>query len=165
MCDFNKLDDAARETYHEQLISYADAFGGKNFFLQFLEAIRNTKPHPLSAKNSMFRAPRGTVKWNKVLFNDKITLLQKARIGESERGNLLPPLDDKNYKNILNLIRTLSPVAFEIKPSGSEEAEGFILHPFVSIDATTTRLDPVFDAIFFCALDTVKKVLNYQPKS
>lgn len=165
MCNFNDLDDDARLSYHEQLLSYADAFGGKNFFLQFLEAIRNTKPHPLSAKNCTFRSPKGTVTWSKVLFNDKITLLQKVRLGENERGNLLPAADDKSYKNTLNLIRTLSPVTFEVKPSGDEESEGFTLHPFVSVDATTTRLDPMFDAIFFCALDTVKKVLNYQPKS
>lgn len=162
MCNFNELDEAARLLYHQQLTSCAEAFGGKNFFLQFLEAIRHAKPHPLSAKNCTFRTSRGTVTWNKVLFEDKIALLQKVRIGENERGNLLPSPEDRTYKKVLNLVRTLSPVTFEITTEGSEK---MTLRPLESSDDKVTRLNPLFDAIFFCAIETVKKVLNYQPKS
>ena len=164
MCDFNNLDDAAKQAYHEQLMACADAFGGKNFFLQLLEAIRRTKPHPLIAKNSEFKFSRGTVVWNKVIFNDKITLLTKIRTSEGERGNLLPDEKDKSYKNVLNLVRTLKPIKFEIKPKNRKDGDGFSVTPFDMIDEKTTRLNPVFDAIFFCAIDTVKKVLNYEPK-
>ena len=164
MCDFNNLDDAAKQTYHEQLSECAKAFGGTNFFLQLLEAIRKTKPHPLMAKNSEFKFSRGTVTWNKVIFKDKITLLMKVRILENERGNLLPDQEDKSYKNVLNLVRTLKPITFKVTPKNMKDGDGFTFHPFDMIDENTTRLNPIFDALFFCSVDTVKKALNYEPK-
>jgi hypothetical protein len=46
MCDFNALTDEEKVLHHQKLLQCANAFGGKNFFLQLLEAIRETKPHP-----------------------------------------------------------------------------------------------------------------------
>lgn len=161
MCNFNNMDDDAKQTYHEQLTACADAFGGKNFFLQLLEAIRKTKPHPLMAKNCEFRFPLGSIRWGKVIFKDKITLLMKVRVDENETGNLLPDKEDKSYKNVLNLVRTLKPITFELK---SKEEAGFTIHPFDIVDDMTTRLNPLFDSIFFCSVETVKKGLNYEPK-
>lgn len=162
MCNFDALDDETRQTLHEALMVYADAFGGKNFFLSFLEAIRQTKPHPLTAKNSQARFPQGNVRWNKVIFPDKIALLQKARMHETEQGNLFPEPEAKNYKDILNLVRALGPVVFTLEPKETETR--LELRPFDRIDDTTTRLNPFFDAIFFCSVETVKKVLNYTKK-
>jgi len=164
MANFNNMGDAEKQAYHEQLTACADAFGGKNFFLQLLEAIRRTKPHPLMAKNCEFRFALGAIKWSKVIFKDKISLLMKARLNESENNNFLPDQEDKNYKNILNLVRTLKPIEFEIKTKEKKDEAGFMLHPFEVIDEKTTRLNPLFDAIFFCSVDTVKKGLNYEPK-
>ncbi|MBD3790470.1 MAG: hypothetical protein IE885_08960 [Campylobacterales bacterium] len=165
MCDFNNLDEAQKQAYHEKLLRCADAFGGKNFFLQLLEAIRETKPHPLTAGNHEFTMPLGSVKWNKVIFNDKLQLLLKARLGESQRGNLLPETTGKGYKKVLNLVRTLKPIVFIVKPARKEDGNGFFFQPFEVIDEKTTRLNPVFDALFFCSVETVKKVLNYESKT
>ncbi|RLA71311.1 MAG: hypothetical protein DRG24_05675 [Epsilonproteobacteria bacterium] len=165
MCDFNNLDDADKQKYHEQLTAAANAFGGQNYFLQLLEAIRKTKPHPLMAKNSEFKFSRGAIYWDKVIFNDKITLLMKVRTQESERGNLLPDSKENSYKKVLNLVRTLKPITFEVKPKNLKDGDGFTMHAFDVIDKNTTRLNPLFDGIFFCAIDTVKKVLNYESKS
>lgn len=164
MCDFNTLDVTAKQTYHDQLTAAADTFGGINFFLQLLEAIRKTRPHPLIANNCAFTFSRGSVTWDKVIFKDKITLLMEVRTGESERGNLLPDTTDKQYKKVLNLVRTLSPITFEVTPKHLKDGNGFTLHPFKMIDEKTTLLDPLFDALFFCSLETVKKVLTYKPK-
>ena len=165
MCDFNALDDAAKKAYHEQLTACADAFGGTNFFLQLLEAIRKTKPHPLMAKNCEFRFSRGNITWNKVIFKDKITLFMQTRTGESERGNFLPDADDKSYKKVMNLVRTLAPIRFDVKPKNMKDGEGFQVEPFDRIDETTTRISPLFDILFFCSVDTAKKVLAYTPKA
>ncbi len=162
MCNFNSLDEEQKLAYQQELMQYVDAFGGKNFFLQFLEGIRKSKPHPLTAKNCTYRSPHGTVKWSKVLFSDKITLLQKIRLDEERQAALLPPPDDKSYKTVLNLVRTLAPVTFEIVPASNAPESSLSLHAF-SGSGETVRLDPLFDAIFFCAVDTVKKVLNYRP--
>ena len=164
MCDFNALTDEEKVLHHQKLLQCANNFGGKNFFLQLLEAIRETKPHPLAAGNSEFSIELGTIKWNKVIFNDKLQLLIKARVNESKQDNLLPTKDEKNYKKILNVVRTLKPIVFNVKPSDKEEGSGFFFQPFDVIDENTTKLNPVFDALFFCSVDTVKKVLNYETK-
>ena len=163
MCDFNNLSDEEKRHYHELLLDAAEKFGGKNFFLHLLEAIRETKPHPLTAANRTFTMELGEVKWNKVIFNDKLQLLQKIRTGESERQNLLPDEDAGNYKKVLNLVRTLKPIVFHVKPSNKEDGPGFFFQPFEVIDEKTTRLNPLFDALFFCAISTVKKILNHEP--
>jgi hypothetical protein len=165
MCDFNNLDDAAKAAYHKQLSDCAAAFGGTNFFLQLLEAIRKINPHPLMARHCEFRFSRGSIKWNKVIFKDKLTLLMKARVDEEKNGNFLPKKDDKAYKNVLNLVRALNPIEFEAQPKNLKDGDGFKLHAFDIVDENTTRLNPVFDAVFFCSVDTVKKVLAYEPKA
>ena len=164
MCDFNALTDEEKRLHHQKLLQCANAFGGKNFFLQLLEAIRETKSHPLVAGNSEFNIELGTIKWNKVIFNDKLQLLIKARVNESKQNNLLPDKDAKNYKKILNVVRTLKPIVFNVKPANEEDGSGFFFQAFDIIDENTTKLNPVFDALFFCSVDTVKKVLNYEPK-
>ncbi|MDM5271644.1 hypothetical protein PGH07_05615 [Sulfurovum sp. zt1-1] len=165
MCDFNTLDDAQKLHYHQILLNAAANFGGKNFFLQLLEAIRESKPHPLIAANREFNIGLGSIKWNKVIFNDKLQLLQKARLNESKQNNLLPSKDDKSYKKVLNLVRTLKPIVFTVRPNVKENGSSFIFQPFDIIDEETTKLNPLFDALFFCSIETVKKILNYEPKA
>lgn len=165
MCDFNNLTDTEKQTYHDMLLTACDAFGGKSHFYELLEAIRATKPHPLTAKECEFRLPMGTVKWSKVIFADKYDLLLKERLQESKRGNFLPNQDEKNYKKVLNLVRTLAPITIEVKRKNINDGKGFSMKPFDIIDEQTTKLNPLFDALFFCAIDTVKKVLNYQSKA
>ena len=165
MCNFNALSDLEKTEHHKKLLYYADNFGGKNFFLQLLEAIRETKPHPLTSGNSEFTIDLGSVSWNKVIFNDKLQLLLKARVNEAKQDNFLPLKDEKNYKKILNVVRTLKPIVFHIKPKNSEDGSLVFFQAFDVIDETTTKLNPVFDAIFFCSVETVKKILNYKPKS
>jgi hypothetical protein len=164
MCDFNALTDEEKKLYHEQLLQCANNFGGKNFFLHLLEAIRETKPHPLTAGNSQFTMELGTIKWNKVIFNDKLQLLLKARINESTQDNFLPDPKEKNYKKILNVVRTLKPIVFHVTPAHKDDGPGFFFQPFDTIDEHKTKLNPLFDALFFCSVGTIKKVLNYEPK-
>ncbi len=161
MCDFNSLNEEDRLKYHVQLEECAVAFGGKNFFLQLLEAIRKSKTHPLMAKNSEFRFELGTVKWNKVIFREKLTLLKEIRLTESEDNTLIPNKEAKNYKKVMNLLRTIKPITFEVRPSDATLGDGFEVHPFEVIGENTTRLDPMFDALFFCSVDTIKKILGY----
>jgi len=165
MCDFNTLTDEEKKQHHEKLLQCANNFGGKKFFLNLLEAIRETKPHPLTAGNSEFKIEEGAIKWNKVIFNDKLQLLLKARVKESEQDNLLPKKDEKNYKKILNVVRTLKPIVFHVKPADPQDGPGFFFQPFDVIDDNKTKLNPLFDAMFFCSVETVKKALNYESKA
>ncbi len=161
MCDFNNLDDDAKQRYHQQLIECATALGGKNFFLTMLEAVRKTKPHPLVATQCAFHFSHGSIHWNKVIFQDKFTLLASVRT----QKKLLPKPNHLHYKKVFNLIRTLQPVTFTVKPKQRKDGHGFTMNTFDRINETTTQLNPVFDAVFFCSIDTVKKILAYQPRA
>ena len=163
MCDFNTLSEEEKMRYHQQLLDCATNFGGKNFFLQLLESIREHKTHPLTEGTAQYSMEFGSIKWNKVIFNDKLQLLLKARKKESKQNNFLPPKDASDYKKILNIVRTLKPIVFRVKPSKKETGAGFFFQAFDIIDENTTKLNPLFDALFFCSIETVKKVLNYEP--
>ena len=164
MCNFNALSIEEKSLYHHKILECANSFGGKNFFLHLLESIRETKPHPIISANSRFEMELGVIKWNKVIFNDKLQLLLKARIKESEQGNFLPNIGDKNYKKILNIVRTLKPVVFQVTPNDMSQGNSFLVQPFDIIDENTTKLNPIFDALFFCSVDNIKKALNYEAK-
>lgn len=161
--NFNNLDDANKTLIHNRLTECVNAFGGANYFYQLLEAIRAVKPHPLIAKNCVFHFELGTVKWDKVIFENKLNLLIKARLHEGKNDNLLPKIEDKAYKNVLNIVRAIKPIAFKVKPKNIKNGEGFTVHPFEVIDETTTRMDPIFDVLFFAGIDTAKKILKYNP--
>jgi len=165
MCDFHTLSDEEKNLFHQKLLDCANNFGGKNFFLHLLEAIRETKPHPLVSVNSTFNIELGSITWNKVIFNDKLQILLKSRVNEGKQNNLLPDVKAKNYKKILNLLRTLRPIVFHVKPANKEDGEGFFFQPFDMIDENTTKLNPLFDALFFCSVETIKKALNYVPNN
>ncbi|HIP28002.1 MAG TPA: hypothetical protein EYG82_02380 [Sulfurovum sp.] len=165
MCDFHTLSDEEKNLFHQKLLDCANNFGGKNLFLHLLEAIRETKPHPLVSPNSTFNIELGSITWNKVIFNDKLQILLKARVNEGKQNNILPDENAKNYKKILNLLRTLRPIVFHVKPANKEDGAGFFFQPFDIIDSDTTKLNPIFDAIFFCSVDTIKKALNYVPNN
>jgi len=164
MCDFNQLNEDEKAIYHKQLQACANDFGGVNFFLQLLEAIRDAKAHPLTSTSMSFDIELGTVKWNKVIFNDKLQVLLKARKNGSKQDNLLLEKDDKNYKKVLNVVRTLKPIVFHVTPANPKDGSGFFFSPFDMINDSTTKLNPLFDATFFCSVDTVKKLLDYTPK-
>ncbi len=144
----------------KQLIECAQAFGGKNYFLQLLEAIRETRPHPLMAKNAEFHFSMGTIKWKKVIFKDKVHLLLNMLKTNRNNGNLMPKKGDKGYKTKMNLLRTLSPMEFEVRPKNTKDGDGFILHPLDIVDKDTTRLNYMFNAVFFIPVHTVKKALT-----
>jgi hypothetical protein len=162
MCDFNHLNDEQKLYFHQLLTAYANDYGGINFFLQLIEALRSTKPHPLSSKHRDFLFSLGDIRWNKVIFNDKILLLEKIRRVKNESDNFLPAKEDKEYKAVLNLVRTLSPIVFNVIPQRPEDGKGFTFQVFDMQDEETMKLTPIFEALFFCSIDTVKKILNYK---
>ena len=164
MIDYNSLDDATKERLRKQINDCAKSLGGKNYFLQLLEAIRAEHHHPLMAKDLSFRFNHGIIKWKKVIFKDKVQLLIKLLKNNEINGNLMPKKGDKNYKTIMNLLRTLGPMQFKIKPKNSNDGDGYILHPFDIIDENTSQINFMFEVVFFLPLYIVKKHLMAQQK-
>jgi len=162
MCDFNNLTDEEKLHYHTLLTTAANNYGGINFFLQLIEAIRDSSPHPLTSRHQDFLFELGNIRWGKTIFNDKIILIEKLRREKNEKGNLLKDKEGKEYKKTINLIKTLSPITFSVRPSLRDDGEGFDFKAFDNINEETTTLNPIFEALFFCSVDTVKKILNYK---
>lgn len=162
MCDFHNLSDEEKLHYNQLLLSCANNFGGLNFFLQLIEALRASSAHPLCSRHQDFIFDLGTIRWGKVIFNDKIQRIERRRKEKDASENFLPNLENKDYKRTLNLIRTLSPITFSVRPSLRDDGEGFDFKAFDIIDDKTTKLNPIFDALFFCSINTVKTILEYK---
>ena len=160
MTNYKLLDDATKQYYKKQITNCAQSLGGKNYFLQLLEAIRVAHPHPLMAKDYSFRFAHGIVKWKKVIFKEKVFLLIELFKDRERNGNLMPNKGDKRYKTIMNLLRTIGPIEFEIRPKNSKNGDGFILRPFDIIDENTLHLNFMFEVLFFLPLYIAKQVFN-----
>ena len=161
MCDFKNLTDEEKQNFHQLLTTCATNFGGQNFFLQLLEEIRETNTHPLCSKHQDFLSNLGTIKWGKTIFNDKIELIIEMRKSNQEREDFLPKKENKNYKRTLNLIKTLSPIIFSVRPNLREHGEGFDF-PAFDRNNNKTKINPIFEVLFFCNIEIVKKILNYK---
>ena len=89
----NFLNLYSQERLHQQLNKCAKEIGGKNIFLQLLEAIREAQPHPLTERNCEFRFDLGTIKWRKPIFREKVSLLKHVRLVNKD-GNIFPKKGD-----------------------------------------------------------------------
>ena len=158
MGNFDNLDNETKKKYHLKLNEYANIFGGVGSFLTFIESLRKTRPHPLTLAKCVFSGDGAYIKWTKPIYKEKIDLLLQARINEQVRKNLLPSKEDKTYKDVVNLVRTIKPINFEIC-IGEERIN---LQAFDIVDESTTMLNPYFDAIFFCSIKTLKLLLTYK---
>jgi len=160
MISFNSLDDSTKKNLKKEINILAQNLGGKNHFLTLVEEIQKQHYHPLMSQSSSFNFTHGTVKWKKVIFKDKVQLLIKILNGLDNNGNLMPLKEDQKYKIILNLLRTLGPMKFEIRPKNSKDGNGFNLHPFDVIDEDTVYLNLMFYIVFFLPVHIVKQVFN-----
>ena len=127
MCDFNNLTEDEKLHYHEILLTSANNYGGKNFFLQLVETLREKQPHPLISAHQDFLFEYGDVRWGKTIFNDKVDLIKATRTERAKEKSFLPKSDEKKYKKILNLIRTLDPITFRLDQNLETMERGLIL--------------------------------------
>lgn len=166
MCHFNKLSDAEKTLLRDQLLSYAALIGGKNSLLKLLETIRHTSPHPLISKSSLLRFPKGLIKWNKNVHRDNLSLLSTRMNARSdENQNLMASKEDKSYKNVANMLRSLGPLTFTVAMNKEEDGTGFSFKAFDIIDNDTTHMNAMFEIFFFCSVSVTKKLLNFNPLS
>lgn len=135
----------------------ANAVGGKNFFLTLAETIRSTREGILVGEKKQINYTSGTMTWNKTLHADNWRLLIESAKVRTKDGNILLPAEDKRHKNILNMIRTFKPLTFTVKPNNSEDGEGFSFSALEVIDEKTTRVSPLFKAMFTMPIDVLKK--------
>lgn len=166
MCHFHKLSDAQKILLRDQLLSYAALIGGKNSLLKLLETIRKTSPHPLISKTALLRFPKGLIKWNKNVHRDNLSLLSsRMNARTDENQNLMAAKEDKSYKNVANMLRSLGPLTFTVAMNKEEDGTGFSFKAFEIVDSDTTLMTPMFEIFFFCSVSITKKILNFNPSS
>lgn len=155
MTDFHKLSPADQARFAQALSDAATAIGGKSFFLSLIETVRGAKPAVLISPKCTFEFPHGRAKWNKVIFQDKIDLLSKR----AKEETLLPEESDKKHKTALNMLRTLSPVQFEVSGKIRSEYPGFSFGVFDENGA----IDPLFETIFLSPVAFAREALRFNP--
>lgn len=166
MCHFHKLSDAEKILLRDQLLSYAALIGGKNSLLKLLETIRKTSPHPLISKTALLRFPKGLIKWNKNVHRDNLSLLStRMNARTDENQNLMAAKEDKSYKNVANMLRSLGPLTFTVAMNNEADGTGFSFKAFEIVDSDTTLMTPMFEIFFFCSVSVIKKILNFNTAS
>ncbi len=159
MLNYDSLSSDEKLEIKGRLLECATSIGGKNYFLSMIEAMRSSYQHPLMSKECSFRFDKGVVKWQKVIFKDKVDLLILLAQDERKTDNLMPDRKEKNYKTVMNLLRAIGPMKFEAKPKNSKDGDGFMFNAIDVIDNKTCRLNFIFEIIFFLPLQIVKKIL------
>jgi len=165
MCNFNKQNQDTKALIHLFMTKAAQNVGGTNFLLELIEAMKAKKPHSLSEKNSQVASNHTIIKWNKVVFKDKVELIQSIldahRSSENPDFNILNIENQKRRKNILNMVRTLIPIEFIVTPQNQNDGGGFNFKVFETIEDDNVTLNPIFIAMFFCSTEFTKKALKY----
>ena len=72
--------------------------------------------------------------------------------------NLMPEKGNRNYKTVRNLMRTISPIKFEVRPKNSKDGEGFIFNLIEIIDKNTCQLSFMFEVLFILPIKLIKKI-------
>ena len=159
--DFNKLDKEIKEELHQEFTQYAEILGGTNPFLKMLEEIREQKPNPLLNKSGTFHTSKAKVSLSKSIFKDTFTTLFDAIRREEKKGDMLDGIDPKEYKNAMNMMRTLKSTTIRVESKDETEAS-FSFNILDISEEKKTKVTFAFKAIFFYHLDEAKKALLYK---
>lgn len=165
MCNFNNLNDETKILISLFMKKAADNVGGVNYLLSLIEAIRK-KALPLSSTKKQVASNNSLIQWNKVIFKDKLDLLDKIfvlhRESQNKDFNLLDEPNQKKKKKIINLVKTLKPIEFVVTPQNPKDGSGFSFGVFDTIDFDNelVRFNPIFLAMFFCSVEFTKKAIS-----
>lgn len=165
MCHIHSLDTGQKIIIRDQMLTLALFVGGKNALLKILELIRHTSPHPLVSKTPILRFPKGRIVWNKNIHRDNLTLLSSQMgVRTLEDQNLMAPKEHKSHKNVSNMLRAIGNLAVTIIINGEDEGSGFQISAFEMPNSETTLMNPLFEVLFFCPVNIVKKILNFEER-
>jgi len=165
MCNFNNQSKETQDRIHLFMQKAAKSIGGVNYLLSLIEALRKVKPNPLMQKNMQIASNNTIIKWNKVVFKDKVESIEKILLSHKNAQendfNILNEENKKVQKNILNMVRTLTPVKFEVLPQNPNDGEGFSFEIFDTISDEEVKFNPIFIALFFCSINFTKSALKH----
>ncbi len=155
---FNNLSHEEKLEIQKIVINCMNTLGGRNYFLGMIEAVKESKQHPLLNKTGKFHFPHGTIFWGKEIYKDKVVTLKNMLIS-NENDNILDCENLKIKKSISNVIKTLGKLEFVISIDNEEK---FKFKPFNTKNDNDVELDPFFQIIFFDSLNNTKRILTYK---
>ncbi len=165
MCNFNKQNEETKALIHLFLTKAAANVGGTNFLLALMEKMKAQKPHALTHRACKIESDKTMIEWNKVVFADKFEVLEAILLShkssEDPDFNILNSDNQKKKKKILNMVKTLAPIEFIVKPNNSDDGGGFNFKVFETIKDDYVKINPIFVAMFFCSTEFTKKALKY----
>lgn len=165
MCNYNKQSEETKARVHLFMQKSAESIGGANFLLALIESMRTKKPSPLMQKGCQIASENTIIKWNKVVFKDKLTILEEVlrshKSSENQDFNILASKNEKKKKAIVNMVRTMAPIEFVITPQNHNDGEGFSFKVFDTIEDDYVKINPIFVAMFFCSTEYTKKALKH----
>ena len=159
--NFNDLSNEEKQQLHVELTNNADSVGGKNFFLQMIEDIREEKPKALLNKTATFHYKQGKIQWQKSIFKDTLTSLYDAMRREEKTGDMLNDINPKEYKAVMNMMRALKPVKVLVSPK-PDECDGFSMEILDASEDKKTKISLMFKIVFFYNVTFAKTVLEYK---
>ena len=165
MCNFNKQSEDTKALIHLFMSKASQNVGGTNFLLALIEAMKSKKPHPLMLKECQVASNNSIIKWNKTVFKDKVDLISEIlalhRSSEEPDFNILNVENAKKRKNIINMVRALTPIEFIVTPQNPNDGNGFDFKVFDTLKDDEVTFNPIFIAMFFCSTEFTKKALKY----
>jgi len=166
MCNFNKQTQEIKMLIHLFMTNAAKNVGGENYLLALIEAMKTKKPNALIHAGKQVSSNNTIIKWNKVVFKDKLSVLEDIlathRGSENPDFNILADKSDKKRKAIINMAKTLSPIEFIVTPQNPNDGSGFDFKVFKTMKDDEIELNPIFIAMFFCSTEFIKKALKYR---
>jgi len=166
MCNFNTQPDEVKSFLHLFMQKAAQSVGGVNFLLSLLEAIKSKAHHPLISRDCKIASNDVIIRWNKVVFKDKVDLIVEIlalhKSYEGNSFNLLEDANTKRRKKILNMAKTLFPIEFVVTPQNHKNGSGFSFGVFDEMSDESIKFNPIFIAFFFCSVEFSKKAIKYE---
>ena len=159
--NFNELDSKTKNQLHTEVKRLAMSIGGTNVFLQMIEDIKKEKPHALLNKSCVFHFAKAKLNWNKQIFKESLDQLFIAMRKEERDGDMLNGLNPKDYKETMNMMRTLKPVSIKVTPKKEEELLGFTFSILDTSIEKKTKVSMIYKIIFFYHIDFAKDILTY----
>jgi hypothetical protein len=158
---FRELDDNQKEKLYIQLTEIVESMGGKGKFFSMKDEFKEQKNHILLNKSANGYYGDGKIKWGKGIYKDTLELLYQAMKREEKSGDMIDGVSPKEYKAIMNMMRTLKPIEISIEPK-NEENSGFSFSILDTTEEKKTKVDMVFKIVFFYSSAFAKDVLNYK---
>ena len=160
--NFNDLDLKTKKELHEEVTQLATDIGGANVFLQMIEDIKKEQPHALLNKSCVFHFSKAKLNCNKQIFKESLTQLFSAMRKEEREGDMLNGLESKDYKETMNMMRTLKPITIRVTPKKNEELRGFAFSILDTSVEKKTKVSMIYKIIFFYHIEFAKDILAYE---